>query len=107
MGISGFNLSTTRFAPMPTLYDLKPGFQRLLRPLVTRLAAAGITPNQVTIATCICAIVVGIVLAAAQRAWALLPAFLSGWRSMPSTACLRVSTDGSRGWARCSMNSQT
>jgi CDP-diacylglycerol--glycerol-3-phosphate 3-phosphatidyltransferase len=33
-----------------TLYALKPRFQALLRPLVGRLAASGITANQVTVA---------------------------------------------------------
>ncbi len=36
--------------PMASIYDLKPRFQALLRPLVERLAARGITPNQVTLA---------------------------------------------------------
>jgi CDP-diacylglycerol--glycerol-3-phosphate 3-phosphatidyltransferase len=35
---------------MPTVYDLKPAFQRLLRPLVGVLARAGVTANQVTLA---------------------------------------------------------
>jgi CDP-diacylglycerol--glycerol-3-phosphate 3-phosphatidyltransferase len=35
---------------MPTLYDIKPAFQNLLRPLVRRLARAGVTANQVTLA---------------------------------------------------------
>ncbi len=35
---------------MPTIYQLKPAFQNLLRPLVRRLAAAGATANQVTLA---------------------------------------------------------
>ena len=35
---------------MPTIYQLKPAFQNLLRPLVRRLAAAGVTANQVTLA---------------------------------------------------------
>ncbi len=35
---------------MPTIYQLKPAFQGLLRPLVRRLAAAGVTANQVTVA---------------------------------------------------------
>ena len=35
---------------MITLYTLKPKFQALPRPLVGRIAAAGITANQVTIA---------------------------------------------------------
>ena len=34
---------------MPTLYDIKPRFQALLRPLVRRLASAGVTANQVTV----------------------------------------------------------
>ena len=35
---------------MPSVYDIKPRFQALLRPLVRRLAAAGTTANQVTVA---------------------------------------------------------
>jgi CDP-diacylglycerol--glycerol-3-phosphate 3-phosphatidyltransferase len=35
---------------MPSIYDLKPKFQSLLRPLVNGLARTGITANQVTIA---------------------------------------------------------
>jgi CDP-diacylglycerol---glycerol-3-phosphate 3-phosphatidyltransferase len=35
---------------MPTIYQLKPAFQNLLRPLVRGLAGAGVTANQVTLA---------------------------------------------------------
>lgn len=42
-----------------TLYALKPRFQALLRPLVTRLAAAGITANQVTIAATVGSLLLG------------------------------------------------
>jgi CDP-diacylglycerol--glycerol-3-phosphate 3-phosphatidyltransferase len=35
---------------MPSIYDLKPAFQNLLRPLVRGLANAGVTANQVTLA---------------------------------------------------------
>ena len=35
---------------MPTIYDLKPAFQRLLAPLVHGLARAGVTANAVTVA---------------------------------------------------------
>lgn len=35
---------------MPSVYDLKPRFQTLLRPLAQALAAGGVTANQVTIA---------------------------------------------------------
>jgi CDP-diacylglycerol--glycerol-3-phosphate 3-phosphatidyltransferase len=34
---------------MPSIYDLKPRFQALLRPWVRMLAGAGVTANQVTI----------------------------------------------------------
>ena len=33
---------------MATIYDLKPAFQNLLRPIVNALAHAGVTPNQIT-----------------------------------------------------------
>ena len=45
-----------------TLYDLKPRFQSLLRPLVRRLAAAGITANQVTLAAALGSIAIGALL---------------------------------------------
>jgi len=61
---------------MPTLYDLKPRFQGLLRPLVARLAAAGITANQLTIATGVASVALGAWLALEHRGWILLPVFL-------------------------------
>jgi len=48
-----------------TLYELKPRFQALLRPLVGRLAAAGVTANQVTLAAAVVSVVVGVGVAAA------------------------------------------
>ena len=50
---------------MATIYDLKPAFQNLLRPLVGRLAAAGITANQVTLA----ALALSLLTAAGLAAW--------------------------------------
>ncbi|MGH8618050.1 MAG: CDP-alcohol phosphatidyltransferase family protein [Burkholderiales bacterium] len=44
-----------------SIYALKPKFQALLRPLVTRLAAAGVTANQVTLAACLISLAVGAV----------------------------------------------
>jgi CDP-diacylglycerol--glycerol-3-phosphate 3-phosphatidyltransferase len=46
-----------------TLYDIKPQFQSLLRPTVKRLAAIGITANQVTLAAALGSIILGVVLA--------------------------------------------
>lgn len=58
---------------MASIYDLKPKFQGLLRPLTDALARAGITANQVTVA----ALAVSVVLGAAiylkpHAAWPLL-----------------------------------
>jgi CDP-diacylglycerol--glycerol-3-phosphate 3-phosphatidyltransferase len=61
---------------MPTLYDLKPRFQEMLRPLVARLAAAGITANQVTIASGVASVMLGASLTLEHRGWILLPIFL-------------------------------
>ena len=62
--------------PMPTLYELKPRFQALLRPLTRWLATAGITANQVTLATAGASLALGIGLAVTHRGWFLLPIFL-------------------------------
>jgi len=58
---------------MPSIYDLKPRFQTLLRPLVKSLAEAGVTANHVTIAAMIVSFIAGaaIVLFPAEK-WLLL-----------------------------------
>ena len=61
---------------MPTLYRLKPGFQRVLRPLAGWLAAAGITANQVTVATGVASVALGSALTWGRRGWILLPVFV-------------------------------
>lgn len=63
---------------MPTLYDLKPRFQTLLRPLVGRLVAMGVTANQVTLAAAVLSVATGLLLAwaANQRLFLLLPLVL-------------------------------
>lgn len=45
--------------PLASIYQLKPAFQRLLRPLVRALAGAGVTANQVTLAAVALAFAVG------------------------------------------------
>ena len=45
-----------------TIYELKPKFQNLLRPLVRRLHGAGVSANQVTITACVISVLLGVVL---------------------------------------------
>jgi len=47
---------------MPSIYELKPRFQALLRPLVGVLARAGVTANQVTVAAVVLSLGVGLAL---------------------------------------------
>jgi CDP-diacylglycerol--glycerol-3-phosphate 3-phosphatidyltransferase len=47
---------------MATVYDLKPRFQALLRPLCFRLAEGGVTANQVTLLACLLSLGHGLML---------------------------------------------
>ena len=49
---------------MPSIYQIKPAFQNLLRPLVRRLFDNGTTANQITLIAGIGSILVGVVIAA-------------------------------------------
>ena len=56
-----------------TIYDLKPAFQNLLRPVCRALANAGVTANQVTVAATVLSFVVGGLFALnPEAAWAAL-----------------------------------
>ena len=58
---------------MATIYDLKPKFQAMLRPIVNLLATKGITPNQVTLAALLLSIFAGLMIALSHGAlWSLL-----------------------------------
>lgn len=64
---------------MPSIYQLKPRFQALLRPIVKRLYERGITANQVTVAAAAVSVALGLLLAAAPHiTWlfALVPAWM-------------------------------
>ena len=64
---------------MASIYDLKPRFVALLRPIAARLAAGGVTANAVTLAAMLGSILVGIILAIwpdCLRLWLILPLFL-------------------------------
>jgi 1-acyl-sn-glycerol-3-phosphate acyltransferase len=58
---------------MPSIYDLKPKFQNLLRPLIKRLAVLGLRPNAITLLALLGSIIVGVtVLQAAKHPAVLL-----------------------------------
>ncbi|MBD8880071.1 CDP-alcohol phosphatidyltransferase family protein [Rhodanobacter sp. 7MK24] len=65
---------------MPSVYDIKPRFQALLRPLVRRMASVGVRANQVTVAAMLVSLLVGLVVGCAaggQRwIWGILPLWL-------------------------------
>mgnify|MGYP000636509055 CR=1 FL=1 len=75
---------------MATIYALKPGFQGLLRPLVRRLAAAGVTANQVTLAATLLSLGWGTVLAVAGT----IPVALLG---VPVVLALRMALNAADG----------
>lgn len=58
---------------MPSIYDLKPAFQNLLRPICRGLAGLGVTANQVTWAALLLSVAAGAaVFAFPERRWPLL-----------------------------------
>ena len=65
---------------MPSIYDLKPAFQRLLQPVVDGLARAGATANQVTVAALVLSVATGALVtlwpAAAWPLWLYPPVLL-------------------------------
>ena len=64
---------------MASIYDIKPAFQNLLRPVTRALFAAGVTANQVTVAAALLSAAVGACIwfyPAARWPLLLLPAFL-------------------------------
>ena len=77
LGAAGHNIY------MASLYDLKPRFQALLRPLAQRLLAAAITPNAVTLA----ALVLSLAMGAALALW---PASVWTLAAVPFALLLRM-----------------
>jgi CDP-diacylglycerol--glycerol-3-phosphate 3-phosphatidyltransferase len=64
---------------MPSIYDLKPKFQQMLRRLVAPIANSGITANQVTIFAAITSVLYGLALFYQPEShwlWLGLPLFL-------------------------------
>jgi phosphatidylglycerophosphate synthase len=64
---------------VPSIYDLKPRFQALLRPAMRALASAGVTPNMVTLAAVLGSVAagIGVTKASEREEWLLiLPVWL-------------------------------
>lgn len=58
---------------MASVYDLKPRFQSLLRPMCRRMARSGITANQVTLSAALLSIALGMAITLSRGAsWSLL-----------------------------------
>lgn len=58
---------------MISIYSLKPRFQSLLRPLVSTMAARGITANQVTLAAAAISLLIALIVAwQAQQIWVFI-----------------------------------
>lgn len=68
---------------MASIYQLKTGFQALLRPLVGRLARAGVTANQVTLAALLLSLIAG-------GAMALWPSYSWPWLLLPAVMFVRM-----------------
>jgi CDP-diacylglycerol---glycerol-3-phosphate 3-phosphatidyltransferase len=66
-----------------SVYQLKPVFQRLLRPLVEALARSGVSPNQLTVLTMLGMIGWGLLMAGwPQQAWV--------WLALPGVMLVRM-----------------
>lgn len=66
-----------------SIYQLKPRFQQLLRPLLASLARSGVTPNQVTLGTMALSLAYG-----AALAWS--PGMAGLWFGLPLFLLLRM-----------------
>lgn len=85
---------------MPSVYDLKPRFQQLLRPLVGGLHARGVTANQVTLAALVLSAAVGVAFWYADR-WSML--FLA----LPAGLLLRMGLNAIDGMIARTYQQQT
>lgn len=83
-----------------SLYQLKPRFQQLLRPFLIRLAGAGVTPNQVTLAAMALSLAYGVALA-----WA--PATTGLWLGLPLFLLLRMALNALDGMLATATSSQS
>ncbi|MEM7049711.1 MAG: CDP-alcohol phosphatidyltransferase family protein [Acidobacteriota bacterium] len=75
---------------MASVYDLKPAFQRLLRPLVRGLARLGVSPNQITVGALLLSLLWGIAITLRPTSKGLLLA-------LPALLLLRMALNAADG----------
>ena len=83
-----------------SIYGLKPRFQQLLRPLLSSLARAGITPNQVTLAAMFLSCAYG-------AALALDPGNAALWYGLPAFLLLRMALNAIDGMLATATGNKT
>lgn len=83
-----------------SIYQLKPRFQQLLRPALSALARAGITPNQVTLAAMVLSLAYGVALA-------LDPGNAALWYGLPLFLLLRMALNAIDGMLATATGNKT
>jgi len=83
-----------------SIYQLKPRFQQLLRPLLSALTRAGITPNQVTLAAMALSVLYG-----AALAWRPLDTAL--WFGLPLFLLIRMALNAIDGMLATATGNKT
>lgn len=83
-----------------SIYQLKPRFQQLLRPILAALARAGITPNAVTLGAMALSLAYGAALVAA-------PGNLALWFGLPAFLLLRMALNAIDGMLATATGSKT
>jgi len=83
-----------------SIYQLKPRFQQLLRPLLAALARAGITPNQITLGAMALSLAYG-------SALALAPANPALWLGLPLFLLLRMALNAIDGMLATATGNKT
>ncbi len=83
-----------------SIYQLKPRFQQLLRPVLSALTRTGITPNQVTLFAMVLSIAYGIALA-------LMPTCAGWWLGLPAFLLARMALNAIDGMLATATGNKT
>ncbi len=71
LGVETGQTTRPENVPVPSVYDLKPRFQALLRPVCGSLALCGVTANQITLAAVLLSALYGVALLCGGK-WSLI-----------------------------------